>query len=901
MPSSSLILSVGTALCALSSTAFATQYQKEDTFNGKNWLDAFKFETNEFNSGFVNYVDEPTAKSLGLYSVDGSDVKFGVDFSETLNYKEGPGRKSVRLEGKKNYNKGLFIIDVKRMPGVCGMWPAFWSLGQEPWPVKGEIDIIEGVNDNKVNKYVLHTDTKCKVNGQGQSQSQAGKDCAYDTAGSSGCDVNERRTNSFGKGFNDNHGGHYVMEWDSDAIRTWFFPRGSNLPSGFNSDSPDTSKFGPPAANFQGDCNIDERFKDQRFIFTNNFCGEWAGNAYAESGCPMQKDDDTGAPLSPMESCKKYVAQNPQAFVGQYWQIGSFRTFSKKSVSSSASVSMSRTSSVASRSASSSAISSSVRASSTPVGSSSVRISSTPISASSHAVSSSVVSSSAAHISGSASVNVLAVSASVSASDLHLSSSIGLASASVSASASVNTPAAVLSSDLHIPTPITPLNVSVSNSSADLHAHVPTPIVHLNGTASNSSQIHTPEPIVHLNGTASNSSSEIHTPIPIVHLNGTASNSSSEIHTPVPIVPGNGSSVLFPTGQSSAVIHPSGSGAVHAADSSPTASIHHFGNFSAPVSYSVPAYTGSASAVVYGGNAAQSTPCTTSTAHGNYGGNPSYPASSPVKNDYPYLPSFTPLSPVYPPTTSMPAYNDYNQPPVSKTTITTTYTTTYVDVCETGYTTKTTTFAVTYCPTNTPAVPTPGKPNNPPTYGWDITTKVCNSGCGNGPKTVTVTVPCTKCDYAAKSTPTPAVPNKPSCNGYDCPKDVTTTKVYQTKIITLTKVPVPEGPKSVYDDKPKSSAPVYGDKPSSVPADAPKSTPAVSKPVVPATSPVVSKPAVPTPGKPGNGTVSMSFGTGVVATPSKTGYGPAVFTGAAANVQVGGAVAMVGAVAAMFL
>jgi beta-glucanase (GH16 family) len=144
MPSSSLILSVGTVLTALSSTAFGSQYQQQESYNGRNWLDAFKFETYDKNSGFVNYVDEKTAKELKLYSVDrNGDVKFGVDASETLDYKSGPGRKSVRLEGRNNYNKGLFIIDIKRMPGVCGMWPAFWSLGQEDWPAGGEVRSIE--------------------------------------------------------------------------------------------------------------------------------------------------------------------------------------------------------------------------------------------------------------------------------------------------------------------------------------------------------------------------------------------------------------------------------------------------------------------------------------------------------------------------------------------------------------------------------------------------------------------------------------------------------------------------------------------------------------------------------------------------------------------------------------
>ncbi|KAH7074164.1 hypothetical protein FB567DRAFT_191075 [Paraphoma chrysanthemicola] len=685
MPSSSLFLSVGTILSALSSTAVATQYSQSESYTGKNWLDAFKFETYDLNNGFVNYVTEGVAKSSHLYRVEGDDVVFGVDGTETLDYKKGPGRKSVRLEGTKNYNHGLFVLDVKAMPGVCGMWPAFWSLGKEPWPVKGEIDIIEGVNDNKVNKYVLHTDTNCKVSGLGQTGTQAGTDCALNGPnGAAGCDVNEGRTNSFGPGFNANQGGHYVMEWDSDAIKTWFFPRGT-APSNIGSADVDTSTFGTPAANFKGDCNIDERFKDQRFIFTNNFCGDWAGNAYAASGCPMGKDA-SGNALSPMDSCKKYVAENPTVFANQFWKISSFKTYSKKSVSSSASSSMSRTSS--------------------------------QLSSSTHVSSSAHVTSSASH---------------ASSSSVHVSSS---ASSSVHVSVSSHVSSAVQSSSS--------VHVSVSSQvSSDVHSSSSVPHVVSTPSASLSSDVHSSTPIGHVS-----SSSEAH--------------SSSVYYPPSQ----SSSSVYYPPGQSSSAAYPSSSAPVYPgiSSSSSSVSVHYYGNFSAPVSYSVPVYNGDAYSTPI---PPKSTPCTTSSAKGAsstpgypvypvypssvpaYGDYPSYPVSSavkndypsypasspvkndypsypvssPVKNDYPYLPEFTPLTPVYPPTTSKPVYNDYNQPPSSKTTVTTTYTTTYVDVCETGYITKTTTFAVTYCPTTTPAVPTPGKPNNPPTYGWDVTTK----------------------------------------------------------------------------------------------------------------------------------------------------------------------------------
>lgn len=69
----------------------------------------------------MDYVDEATARSKEMYKTSGTDVIFGVDSSEKLDSRDGrdKGRKSVRLEGKKNYNQGLFIIDVKAMPNAC--------------------------------------------------------------------------------------------------------------------------------------------------------------------------------------------------------------------------------------------------------------------------------------------------------------------------------------------------------------------------------------------------------------------------------------------------------------------------------------------------------------------------------------------------------------------------------------------------------------------------------------------------------------------------------------------------------------------------------------------------------------------------------------------------------------
>ena len=39
------------------------------------------------------------------------------------------GRTSVRLESKRRYNEGLFIITLSHAPVSCGSWPAVWMFG----------------------------------------------------------------------------------------------------------------------------------------------------------------------------------------------------------------------------------------------------------------------------------------------------------------------------------------------------------------------------------------------------------------------------------------------------------------------------------------------------------------------------------------------------------------------------------------------------------------------------------------------------------------------------------------------------------------------------------------------------------------------------------------------------
>lgn len=76
----------------------------------------------------------------------------GVDSTTVLSNvpsSSNRGRASVRLESRKQYNKGMFIADLYHMPEeACGIWPAFWTVNAyDNYPQWGEIDILENINE----------------------------------------------------------------------------------------------------------------------------------------------------------------------------------------------------------------------------------------------------------------------------------------------------------------------------------------------------------------------------------------------------------------------------------------------------------------------------------------------------------------------------------------------------------------------------------------------------------------------------------------------------------------------------------------------------------------------------------------------------------------------------------
>ena len=123
-------------------------------------------------------------------------------------------RNSVRIQTQFTFNGGLIIMDSVHMPTGCGTWPAFWTNGAN-WPVTGEIDIVEGVNDYTNNQVTIHANTGCQlptsnVTALGISGSViGGTNCAALQTNNEGCGVRASQTNSFGQPFNNNGGGVY--------------------------------------------------------------------------------------------------------------------------------------------------------------------------------------------------------------------------------------------------------------------------------------------------------------------------------------------------------------------------------------------------------------------------------------------------------------------------------------------------------------------------------------------------------------------------------------------------------------------------------------------------------------------------------------------------------------------
>lgn len=320
---------IATAFGLLSTAALASAtYTQTDIYDKTNFFQKFDFFSGpDPTNGFVQYADSQQANNEGLAGFSNGGIYLGVD--HTNNVTTGLGRPSTRLTSTATYTKGLFIADIAHMPagtgehGSCGLWPAFWMFGPN-WPSGGEIDILEGVNNQADNEVTLHTAPGCTMSMSTPKSAAYAVDAATaDCQGSNGCGQATEAQATYGSAFNAAGGGVYAVEWTSAAISVWFFSRSDPMVSSLtNNANPDPATFGDPLVKFasaqsSGGCNIDQHFANHQIVFNIDFCGDWAGNVF----------DSDATCTSTNLSCNDYVGQNPLAFIEAYWLINSVKVF----------------------------------------------------------------------------------------------------------------------------------------------------------------------------------------------------------------------------------------------------------------------------------------------------------------------------------------------------------------------------------------------------------------------------------------------------------------------------------------------------------------------------------------------------------------------------------------------
>jgi len=333
------VLSLSHALCASAWYYLENEWIGNAFFNG-DWT----WETeNDPTHGRVNYVSQTDAVNDGLSYTEGNQFIMRADDVSIINPNDPRGRSSVRISSQKGYDDSIIVLDIAHMPAGCATWPAFWTLSSTgPWPNGGEIDIIEGVNENPVNQATLHTTANCMMPPDSLRQPQSGTttstdcDVAANNFSNEGCGVSfsnndtsglDRIGASYGAPFNNNGGGYYAMsKSQATGIQVWFWERdSSSVPPEISQGAQGgqgvfpSIAWGEPVANFPmlpGYCDYGSHFNAQRIVFDLTFCGDWAGSVWPQSSC-----------ASRASSCDDFVNNSPSSFSEAYWTINSLRVY----------------------------------------------------------------------------------------------------------------------------------------------------------------------------------------------------------------------------------------------------------------------------------------------------------------------------------------------------------------------------------------------------------------------------------------------------------------------------------------------------------------------------------------------------------------------------------------------
>lgn len=314
-------------ISGLSSVSAAT-WTQTTSISGNEFYDDFDwFSETDPTNGLVTYQTQSAARSQNLSYVN-SNNHFVMAVSTVPTALSG--RNSVRIQSKASYSDGVYVLNVTHIPTGCATWPAFWTVTSnlDEWPIGGEIDTLEGANDQYTSNLVsAHTKSSCTIPSvvSDQSGTVAYTNCSAYFTGNPGCrvEMNGTSTPTWGAALNSAGGGIVAMERSfgttGQGVRVWYFANSaaSSLPSdlkaGSSSLNPDN--WGTPNAHLPISSCYDD-FSAHKIVFDITLCGDWAANTYAESGCSAK-----------FAACSSQVAYNGSSFASAFWEVSSLRLF----------------------------------------------------------------------------------------------------------------------------------------------------------------------------------------------------------------------------------------------------------------------------------------------------------------------------------------------------------------------------------------------------------------------------------------------------------------------------------------------------------------------------------------------------------------------------------------------
>lgn len=296
------------------------------SYSGDTFFDHFTTYTGpDPTNGHVNYTDMSFAAEQGLIGfiahpdTNTTSAYIGVDHKNPA----PSGRNSVRLTSKAKFSpNSLTTISLNHIPVQHGLWPAIWLLGADgAWPASGESDILEYVHKTPHNAMTLHTAPGCSVTNSSTAFTGHLEDpnCNSGSA-ANGCSINAPNrtlsTATAGLPFNAQGGGVYVHLWLPTGITVWLFPH-DGVPADLRAGTPEPSTWmQTPLAKFSGDCDFATALRDMQLIINIDFCGDWAGKVWSESGAKG------------VGTCEEFVGTRPEAFTESYFDVQGIQVFS---------------------------------------------------------------------------------------------------------------------------------------------------------------------------------------------------------------------------------------------------------------------------------------------------------------------------------------------------------------------------------------------------------------------------------------------------------------------------------------------------------------------------------------------------------------------------------------------